>query len=219
MSAPPALVVLAAGASRRLGSCKALADLGGRPALLRLLDGALACHGSALVVVGPDAAPIRERLAGRAEVRCVENPSWRAGRTGSLARAVRELPGRDLVVAPVDCPLVSAAVHRALLASWAEAGAPPRGWWAPRVVPAGGGRARYGHPVLLGRELAGEVPDMPADRPLRELRARAEPLGWVDVEDLSVLDDLDTPADLRGIARRVPDLASGADPGGSINAE
>jgi len=219
VSAPPALVVLAAGASRRLGSCKALADLGGCPALLRLLDAALGCHGSALVVVGPDAAAIGDLVAGRSDVRCVENARWRAGRTGSLARAVAELPGRDLCLAPVDCPLVSTAVHRALLAAWAAAGAPERGWWAPRVAAGAGARPRFGHPVLLGRDLAARVPDLPADLPLRALRSRAEPLGWVDVEDLSVLDDLDTPADLRRIAGRVPGPASGTDRGASINAE
>lgn len=212
----PVLVVLAAGASRRLGTCKALVDLGGRCALDRLLDAGLAAFSEARVVLGPDAPLVRSRLAARPGVELLDHPRWAAGRTGSLARAAATLPGRDLCVAPIDCPLVPRQVFERLLAGWREAGRPRRGWWAPRVVPVdrAAPERRYGHPVILGRELAEHVLEMPPDAPLRGLRARAEPLGSVPTEDFSVLDDLDTPADLQRLRDRVLDTATGRERGG-----
>ena len=60
----PALVVLAAGASRRLGECKALVDLNGSSPLERLLRaGGPASHGPVLVVTGAHHGEIAEALA------------------------------------------------------------------------------------------------------------------------------------------------------------
>lgn len=208
MSAPPpALVVLAAGASRRLGRCKATAPLAGRTAVDRLLDAALAVHEHAWVVTGAHHDEIAAALAGRASVSLLHHADWAAGRSGSVARAVRELPRRDLLVAPVDCPLVGPGVHRALLAAWQRAQAPPLGWCAPRtaVAPAA---VRHGHPVLLGRDLLARVAAGPPDRPLKDWRAEARPLLDARVEDLSVLDDLDTSEDLSRLSQRVLDRPS-----------
>ncbi len=87
----PALVVLAAGASRRLGTCKALVDLGGRAPLERLCA-AGACLDAAppLVVAGADLALLAAALPAGAEL--VHNPDWAAGRSGSVAVAARAPP-------------------------------------------------------------------------------------------------------------------------------
>lgn len=189
----PALVILAAGASSRLGTCKALVDLGGKSVLARLLEaGAGLADLPALVISGAE----REALerAAPAGVEVAWNESWREGRTSTVALARRLREGRDLCLAPVDVPLVPRSVVDALAQAWRNQGSPPLGWLAPfcRV----GGRTRFGHPVIVGRELAARVELLGADRPLYELRAHAQPLLALEVEDLSVLDDLDTPADL-----------------------
>jgi CTP:molybdopterin cytidylyltransferase MocA len=117
------------------------------------------------------------------------------------------------VFAPVDCPLVPADVFEALLASWTEAGSPAMGWLAPRFAgtlpPRLLAHGRYGHPVVLGRELLERVAQMSADTPLSELRAQANPLLSLDVSALATLDDLDRPADLERI-RRVAELGERA---------
>jgi len=155
----PALVVLAAGESRRLGTPKALAVLGGRTVLERLLEAGRAAAGAApLVVVGAHARQLRRSAP--PDVELVENADWRAGRTGGLRLAVARRPGLDLVIAPVDVPLVPAGVFEALVAEWGRAGRPPRGWLAPAAsAPGRGGPDR----LTLG----------PASGPPRRCRPRA----------------------------------------------
>ena len=125
----PALVLLAAGASRRLGTCKALVELRDDPPAtpLALLLAAGRCLDAAppLIVTGAD----HEAIAAAAPPGCelARNDDWAAGRTGGVLLARARRPGLDLCLAPVDVPLVGAAVFERLARAWAEAGAPPRG--------------------------------------------------------------------------------------------
>jgi CTP:molybdopterin cytidylyltransferase MocA len=205
----PALVILAAGASSRLGEPKALCRL--RAAEPATPLGALLAAGAALgsddplVVTGADHAAIA--AACPAGVETCRNPRWEEGRTGGVRLAARLRPGRDLCLAPVDVPLVSADVFRALAEAWEAAGAPARGWLAPWFGLEG--TRRHGHPVLLGRELALELEELAPDAPLRLLRARAAPLLDVQVAEASVLDDLDRPEDLAALRLRAGGAPSG----------
>jgi molybdenum cofactor cytidylyltransferase len=185
----PALVILAAGASERLGECKALARIGDTCPLSALLEaGAELNSVSPLVIAGADFESIAAAAVQDCEV--VLNPNWRTGRTSGirLARALR--PGRDLCLAPVDVPLVPGAVFAQLAGAWNAAGRPARGWLAPRF------RGDFGHPIVVGRALLAELDTLQGDAPLRDLRALAAPLFSIEVESERVLDDLDTPADL-----------------------
>jgi len=204
-SAPsgPALVVLAAGAGARLGEVKALARLADRPGgrALELLLAAGAALGDArpLVIAGDALAAIAAALPPEVEVRA--NERWSAGRTGSVRCAVEIRPGRDLCLAPVDVPLVPAEIFAALAAEWSRRGAPARGWLGPCVLR--DGARRFGHPVILGRELARGLKGFPVERPLSALRGLAEPLLALEVESDAILDDLDSPADLARLRARL----------------
>ncbi len=207
----PALVLLAAGAGRRLGQVKALAvvrEHGNRPRTplaCLLAAGADAFAGTPpLVVLGAEAARVARELP--VGVESVVNPRWAAGRTGSVATAVRARAQRDLCLAPVDVPCVPAAVFRGLAAAWDEAGRPACGWLAPFVVLEG--RPRHGHPIVVGRTLLAELEHFAPDRPLRALRALAKPLLALEVRHPEILDDLDTPDDLRRIREREDPSAS-----------
>lgn len=221
MGAGLQLVLLAAGASRRLGSPKALVELqppavdaagdapqasaDGREStpLARLLAAARPlADPRPLVVSGADHEAIA-RAARRqdAELEVVHNPDWEAGRTGGVALAARLRPGRDLCLAPVDVPLVPAAVFEALDAAWSQAGAPAEGWLAPFVRR--DGAPRFGHPVVLGRGLARRLERLSPAEPLRVLREHAAPLLAVEVASAAILDDLDTPLDLRRLRGRL----------------
>lgn len=202
----PLVVILAAGAGRRLGQPKGAADLLGASALELLQRAARFGSGAdaqGCVVTGAHVERVAPLIAaGFHQVHCA---NWAAGRTGSLAAAAAAHPGRDLCVAPVDVPCVPPEVFRALFAAWDAGGAPGRGWLAPRVASGGAGRTpkeRFGHPLILGRELAAELPHSDPDRPLRDWRARAEPLWSVPVSSLAVLDDLDRPEDLRRLRQQ-----------------
>lgn len=201
-------VVLAAGASARLGQPKALVELGGRSVLESLLAGALACCARAVVVAGAHHREVSEHLAGLVQRRIwddrvvlLHHADWRLGRTGSLAAGVRAAAARDVLVAPVDVPRVRPATFVALCGAWRAAGRPARGWLAP-CSRTDDGTARHGHPILIGRALAAQVAGLPPEAPLRELRAVAAPLVSVDVDDASVLEDLDSPEDLARLEQR-----------------
>jgi CTP:molybdopterin cytidylyltransferase MocA len=129
MTPEPLLVVLAAGAGRRLGQVKALCQLGRHTALEHVLraglDSALEC----VIVLGAEAERVQSALP--AGPRVLINTDWNAGRTGSLQLAARAFPERDLLVAPVDVPLVHQDTHRRLRTEWASRARPEHGWLAP----------------------------------------------------------------------------------------
>jgi len=194
-----AAVILAAGASERLGTCKATVRIGARSALEHLLTQlSLALpETTPLVISGAHDEELRAHCAGRG-CRVVFNSAWQDGRPSSVASAVAAAPDADLLILPVDCPLVRAHVLRALVEAWDRAQRPARGWLAPSIATAD--RRRYGHPVLLGQALARQAG---ADaRPLRALREEADPLFTVEVDDPAILDNLDTPAALTELRAR-----------------
>jgi nicotine blue oxidoreductase len=177
-------VLLAAGEGKRLGTPKALVELGGR----RLVDraaGLLREGGAAPVLVVTGAAPVT--VPG---VIGVPNPDWRTGMGSSLAAGLRALPGdcTAAVIALVDQPLIGADVVRRLLSAH-RAG-------AELAVAAYHGRAR--NPVLLGRgHWAGVLAAADGDTGARPyLRARPDLVTLVECADVGRPDDVDTPEDL-----------------------
>lgn len=188
------VVILAAGASARLGEPKALALLGGRSVLEHLVQACRAVDPRPILVVGAHAEAIAAAAPGACEL--LHNPHWDEGRSSGVALACRRLPGWDVCLAPVDVPLVPSTVFAALSQGWERAGSPPRGWLAPYFRP----QRRHGHPVVLGRDLLAELEET---APLSTLRTRAAPLLEVPVDSPEVLDDLDTPADLARLRARI----------------
>jgi len=198
-SAPLGLVILAAGASRRLGSCKALVRLGQGPqstplASLLRAGAALGAERS-LILSGKHHLEIAEFVGTPAPgLELCRNAQWERGRSSSVRLAAQRLPGHDLCLAPVDVPLVSPAVFASLGASWRAADSPPLGWLAPaQRGPAG---LAYGHPVLIGRGLLAMLSEATDALPLRHWRDLAQPLWSIEVQEHSILQDLDTPEDL-----------------------
>jgi CTP:molybdopterin cytidylyltransferase MocA len=199
----PPVVILAAGASERLGQCKALVDLGGASALARLIRSASDAGAFEIAVVtgahDPEIADELARIAVAPSVRRLFNPQWKRGRTGSLTLAASHFPDRALLVAPIDVPLVQPGTFRRLFEDWERAGDPPRGWLAA-CLDAGG---RFGHPIVLGRALAAVLPERDPGSALALVRAHADPLWAVRVSDPAILDDLDTPEDLKKLRARL----------------
>lgn len=193
-------MILAGGASERLGTCKALVQLGPRTALEHLLAAGGSLRDAPPILVSGRHHELLARAL-PAGVVLVHNQAWELGRTGSLQAAQEAAPGQDLCIAPVDVPLVPAPVFEALTRAWSTAGAPARGWLAPRWEPETG-PARYGHPVLLGRELLAEIATASPDRELRSFRSLATPLWSIPVSGTEILDDLDSPDDLRRLRGR-----------------
>ena len=139
------------------------------------------------------------------QVRTVYNGEWRTGMGSSLRAALRALAIPDpevgpevgaAVVALADQPLVGAAAVARLIAAY-RAG-------ASVAVAAYEGQPR--NPVLLAREHWPEViATATGDQGARAfLRSRPDLVTLVECGDTGRPDDIDTPADLDGIAVRRP---------------
>ena len=125
-------VVLAAGASRRLGTPKQLlTDASGRAMVVRAAELQLeaGCR-SVLVVTGSGhehvARDVTQALGPRGVVIC-ENTAWQEGMASSIRQAIEWLiasgaPVDAAMFCACDMPSVEAAHLRALIATWAEGG-------------------------------------------------------------------------------------------------
>ncbi len=196
MSARSAGIVLAGGASRRMGTAKAGLLLDGRTFLEHALA-ALADGGAdALVVVtGATPASVVAALPAARDVAVVHNPAPERGQLSSLKVALEHVAATwpettTAVVELVDHPTVQPATVRALLDAAATSPA------CPIVVPVYAGRR--GHPVLFARAVWDELLATDDDLGARAV-VRADPsrVLLLEVDDAGVLVDVDTPADLR----------------------
>ncbi|MYH52500.1 MAG: nucleotidyltransferase family protein [Gemmatimonadetes bacterium] len=183
-------VVLAAGASRRMGVPKPLLDAGGMTFAERLV-GTLAKGGcDPVVVVGAAATgPLAEEVSRGAGV-LVVNPGGRGGQIGSLRAALDHLeamidPPGAFAFTPVDNPSVAPTTVRALVEAW-------RGSRAAIVVPRCG--SVRGHPVVADMSIAAEFRVAGLPEGARTV-VRRDPGRVLEVEvaDPGVAEDLDTP--------------------------
>lgn len=187
-------LVLAAGASSRMGSPKAALDFGGQTALARILETCADLGlGDPVVVTGAHPEETRA-AAGQHPARFVRNAAWEEGRTGSLLRGLRAVPpdAAAVLLWPVDSCLPGLEVLTELVAGLTSA---PKGQAA---VPCHEGRR--GHPLLIGADALPRFLDLDPEASARDLvRALADEgrLVHVEVSDPSVLMNCNTPSDYR----------------------
>ena len=194
-------IVLAAGASSRMGRPKALLPIGTETFVSRVCR-VLAEGGvdDVIVVVGPETSDVRHALD-RAGIRArvVENP-WRdQGQLTSLqvGLTAADRPGVEgVLVQLVDAPLVAPSTVRAVLETF-------RRTRAPIVRPAVG--ARHGHPVLFARSVFDELraadPALGARTVVRAYAARGVD---VPVDDPGACQDIDRPDDYERLIGKFP---------------
>lgn len=110
-------LVLAAGGARRMGCCKALLPLGGRPLLLWHLDVLGAVVDEVVVVTGAYVDEINAAVADHPLTpRWVHNPRWaQTDMAASLALGVEACQGDRLICLPCDSLPAGVDVLRALL--------------------------------------------------------------------------------------------------------
>lgn len=187
---PVTPIVLAAGASRRMGRPKALLDFDGRACLELVLD-AVRPAGRPLVVLGPNHEEIRSRVALDA-VDVALNLDPDSGQTASLQAALSRLPAdaAAFFFLPVDLPLVRASDLEGLLQSRIANPA------AALHIPSHG--MKRGHPILCARALAAEFLALPPGASARDVVNRLpDRIAYVEVGEPYVLMDMDTPEDYR----------------------
>jgi molybdenum cofactor cytidylyltransferase len=183
-------ILLAAGASRRFGSQKLLASVGGRPLVRatveRLLTTAL---DDIVVVLGSDAAAVGAVLAGL-DVRTVTNAEYAAGMSTTLRAGLAALPpsANAALVALADQPGVGAEIVDRVLERY-------RARRTAIVAPVYRGGVR-GNPVLFDRALFDELRAVTGDEGGRSVVAR-DPGRVALVEfDIEMPGDIDVPGDI-----------------------
>lgn len=210
-------VILAAGASTRMGRPKPLLPFDGQPLLTRMIGEATQSRVDRIVVVlGHDAEKI-QREASTDGATIVINDDHADGQTGSLQAAVRSLPAEAeaLVNLPVDYPGVTRAEIDVVVDAFRRQPLPAR-HSIVTTLHAG----RRGRPTLFARRHFDEILALRADEPARSLLDRHEQqILEVAVDNAHVLRDMDTPDDYRfwtaaigreGSDRRQPRKESGS---------
>lgn len=198
-------VLLAAGASSRMGRPKLDLAFGGETILSRSLRNLLAAELDRVLVVVASGGEARSELVEPCEphnyedrVEVVVNPSSsNDGLASSLRCGLELLPEqtRIVLVALADKPLVKPETIRTLLATFDAAGARI----AHPVY-----RGEQGHPVLFVAELVEELLTLAGDRGGKSLLARhREEVLEIEVEDPGVCVDIDTPEDYEKARRAI----------------
>ncbi len=183
-------IVLAAGASRRFGSQKLLAAVGGVPLVRRSVEALLTTAlDEIIVVVGGSAAQVEASLAGL-PVRTVTNPAYADGMSTSLRAGLDVLPRscRAALVALADQPGVGASIVDRLLDRYRSAP-------AAIVAPLYRGGVR-GNPVLFDASVFDELRAVAGDEGGRSVIAR-DPgrVALVEIDE-DMPRDVDQPEDL-----------------------
>lgn len=174
-------ILLAAGSARRMGEDKLLADLGGKPMLLRAIESiAAAGLGAPIVAVRPGNA-LRALFDHPATFVEVEDHAGGIGH--SLAAAVGRAPPdwTAAIICLGDMPFVRPETLTALAA---------RADIDVIVRPCFEGQP--GNPVLWGREWFAELGSLTGDRGGRGMLDRY-PVEWLACDDPGVVFDVDDP--------------------------
>jgi molybdenum cofactor cytidylyltransferase len=210
-------VILAAGASSRMGSDKALLTWQGGTFLSRHIDALKPFTDVVLVVAGKNQR-VLQPIADAAGAILLVNQEPERGQFSSLRVGLLEVVNRGCeaaLVALVDRPPVRAKTVARLRQSCRRA--QPSTW---AVVPEYGGR--HGHPfVALRKMISAFLSAEPSSNARAVEYAHRKYLTYVRVDDRLTIENVDTPADyeslLRGSTVTSPELAAGVTHGAHID--
>ena len=186
----PDILILAAGASSRMGPGDKLTEpVAGRPMLAHLAGQALATGAPVTVVLPPDRPARRAALAGLA-LRIVVAEDAALGMTASLRAGIAALPPHSpgAMILPADMPGLTTADLVLILARFAED--------PGRIVRGGTPDGREGHPALFPADLFPALCALTGDEGGRSvIRANRDRLALVPLPGDHAVLDLDTPED------------------------
>jgi|SRR5215510_5538622 len=186
-------VVLAAGASTRMGSQKLLLPLGGEPIVRRTVREVCAAgFDDVLVVVGHEHENVVAALDGL-PIRHVVNDEYQTGMGSSFRTAVEQLEGSEAAMFALgDQPFVTAREYRSVLAAYRQQ--------TPGIV-----SARFGEvtapPHLFSRAFFPELAQL--THGARSVLQRHGDQTIVLHFPSDLLQDIDTPADYERATQRV----------------
>lgn len=179
-------ILLAAGASTRLGQPKQLLGFQGKPLVRHVAEQALASRLADLhVVVGHRADEVRAALEGLA-VQVVENPAFQQGQSTSLRAGLVAFPRerKAAMVLLVDQPFVDPHLIDRLIGLYEESNA---------LIVAPGHAGHRGNPVLFDHTILPELLTVVGDTGAREIIARhRDRLAALELDSDRPFQDVDT---------------------------
>jgi len=186
----PAAVILAAGASSRMGRPKPLLEFEGETFLDRLITRFSGICRPVIVVLGYGADQVRAGIVHGDLAEIVINPAPERGMLSSLQCGLRRVPSdvEAVLFTPVDLPSIRPSTIEILIRTPAAV-----------AIPLFEGRA--GHPVRVSRRIVEELLALPVEAQARDVihRHRAT---LVDTGDPGILHDVDTPKDYDALLSR-----------------
>ena len=201
-----ASILLAAGASSRMGSPKPLLPYLGET----ILDSQIVLHSAfsaqVFVVLGHRASEIAAGSKRTENAVLLLNPEPDRGQLSSLQCGLRALPARiqAVLIQPVDSPGVAPATLLAMCEAWDNAAAAPPDF----VIPTHAGRR--GHPVLMRTAIATQLLALPDGATARDVvHAHRDTTLFVETGDPAIHRDIDTPEDYE---RLIAELQAGLRP-------
>lgn len=198
-------LVLAAGASRRLGTPKQLLPAGDACLLDLVVNEAI--HSDlqrVYLVLGFQSERIRAQLRTdlrHPKLRIVENPAHEQGMSTSIIAGLSEAESlyEDIMILLADMPFINRGVINKLLYQYLQSGLPLA---AVRI------RGKRSHPVVLNRVFYGELHGLKGDVGAREFFMKyRDRVCFVDVEESSRVMDIDTMDDYLEYKKHIGDEA------------
>lgn len=189
-SVPTHILLLAAGASSRMGQSKQLMNLTGEPLLITAVRTALEASPYVTVVLGSE-ADVHSRLLEDFPLHIVENHSWRKGMGNSLKTGLAEVrasvpPADAVLVMLCDQPKVHASHLKQLILKGEE---------SKKGIVATGYNNAIGVPALFKKQWFDSIMDIGDDAGASKLiRQHPGETEVVAFPDAAI--DLDTPQDV-----------------------
>jgi molybdenum cofactor cytidylyltransferase len=190
-------IILAAGASSRMGSPKALLEYRGETFIRRLVRVLSAVCDPVIVVLGYHADALRSAVP---NATIVVNPAPERGQLSSLQTGLTALPAHaeGFLFTPVDSPAVEGSTVERLAAEFQR-----RDPSALLVIPRFAGKR--GHPVFATRAIANELNALPLTAQARDvIHGHVSDTLYIDVDDPGILTDIDDREAYRRLSEAAP---------------
>ncbi|WP_373529797.1 NTP transferase domain-containing protein [Nostoc sp.] len=190
-----AIIILAAGASTRMGKPKQLLPYQGSSLLKHTIESAIAsvCK-LVIVVLGANAQQIRSEVT-QPSVQVIENPQWNLGMSASIRSGILSLESVDAaVIAVCDQPFLSSEIINLLVEAYYSTGKPIiASQYAETLgVPALFSQIFFSELAALGENVGAKHL---INRHLNEVFSVPFPLGAVDIDTPKDYEQLSSPSD------------------------
>jgi molybdenum cofactor cytidylyltransferase len=182
-------IILAAGASKRMGKPKMLLPFGFSTVIESVvIQSAMSDTDETIVVLGANANKIQDQLGDYA-IKTVENKAWEDGMLTSVQAGINTLP-EDASAALVmlgDQPMVNSEVINKVIEAYRK---------SEKSLLVATYNGKRGHPLMIGKKYFREILDFSTEKSLKDiLGLYPDDIEDVAIEDDAILRDIDTEKD------------------------